>query len=81
MWRRFRVDEAPDFDFPAPVSLLYGARSSVLKRDLAQRMAAATPRLRVFDMPQAGHHVFVDRPLTFVAALRALTARYLERHL
>lgn len=80
MWRRFCVDEAPGFDFPAPVWLLYGARSSVLKRELAQRMAAATPRLRVFDIPCAGHHVFVDRPLAFVEALRALTARCLERH-
>ena len=80
MWRRFCVDDAPDFDFPAPVSLLYGARSSVLKRELAQRMAAATQRLRVFDMPCAGHHVFVDRPLAFVEALRALTVQNLDRH-
>lgn len=75
MWRRFRVDTVPDFDFVAPVFLLYGACSSILTRSLAQRMAVATPRLRIFEVPQAGHHVFVDRPLAFAAAVRALTAQ------
>ena len=43
--------------------------------DIAERMAARAPHLRVLAVPGAGHNVHVERPDAWAAVVRAVLAR------
>ena len=59
----------------APLAFLYGDRSLVFDAEaLAYTCAHAAPGTPFVAIPDAAHHVMLDQPLAFVAALRALLA-------
>jgi pimeloyl-ACP methyl ester carboxylesterase len=53
----------------APTLVLRGERSPVLPRDLAERLHAALPRATLSEVPEAYHHVVLDRPAAVADAL------------
>ena len=54
-------------------ALLYGAESALVSRRTAAHMAGLLgPETPVVEIPEARHHVMLDQPLAFVAALRTL---------
>jgi pimeloyl-ACP methyl ester carboxylesterase len=53
-----------------PTLLIRGAESQTLSQATAQEMAAACPHLQVVEISGAGHHVFLDQPLAFLAEVR-----------
>lgn len=56
-----------------PSALIFGERSALVSRETAAYMASLMgPRAPVVEIPDARHHVALDQPLAFVAALRAL---------
>lgn len=53
--------------------LIFGEKSALVGRDTAAYMSELMgPRAPVVEIPEAQHHVMLDQPLAFVAALRAL---------
>lgn len=57
------------------VAVLHGERSSIVDERITEYMAERLGRTAPFvEIPQAHHHVFLDQPLAFVAALRAILA-------
>jgi len=77
MWHQF---ELPDLalelsHIKCAVALMWGSRSKLMSGNLldyAIKMApAGTPKIEI---PDAEHHVMIDQPLAFVAALRGLFA-------
>lgn len=61
----------------APMALVRGARSKLFKPDDADYLLSfvkpGTPHVVI---PESEHHVMIDQPLAFVAALRALMAAW-----
>jgi pimeloyl-ACP methyl ester carboxylesterase len=53
----------------APTLLLRAALSPVLTADMAEAMRAAIPNVRFVEIPGAYHHVTLDQPSAFVAAV------------
>lgn len=54
-------------------ALIYGANSTMVTRDIAAHMTNLFhPGEPILRMPEAHHHLFLDQPLAFVAALRAI---------
>ncbi len=58
----------------SPTLIVRGARSPVLPRDMAEQMRQAIPDATLVEVPDAYHHVVLDRP----AAFTALVASFLE---
>lgn len=59
--------------FACPKALIYGAESAMVTPEIAAHMATMfAPGEPVVCLPDAHHHVFVDQPIAFVAALRAI---------
>lgn len=59
-----------------PLSFVWGDRSSLMPGEIIERtIAMAPPGSRFVAMPDAGHHLMLDQPLGFVAAVRALLQR------
>jgi pimeloyl-ACP methyl ester carboxylesterase len=57
------------------VAVLYGELSNLVTPDVSDYMHELLGRNAPFvEIPQAHHHVFLDQPLAFVAAVRALLA-------
>jgi pimeloyl-ACP methyl ester carboxylesterase len=54
----------------APTLVLRGAESTVLDRDVAERMAATLPHGRFVEIPRAVHTLHEDNPDAVLAALR-----------
>jgi pimeloyl-ACP methyl ester carboxylesterase len=54
-----------------PTLLVRGAESSPFPRETAERMAELNPRIRLVEIPGAGHLVHYERPDVFVAEVRA----------
>ena len=79
LWHRFDAGESPRIlEAPrCPVALVWGARSLLMPPERAARtlarLPAGTPGIEI---PDAAHHVMVDQPLAFVAALRGLFERW-----
>jgi pimeloyl-ACP methyl ester carboxylesterase len=72
MWREFRMEERASFLTGArcPVALMWGDRSKLVTDDTAAYMRGLAPKgTPVVVIPDADHHVMVDQPLAFVAAL------------
>ena len=58
-------------------ALFYGEHSALVSRDIAAYMASLLgPAAPVVEIPQARHHLMLDQPLAFVAALRTLLAAW-----
>jgi len=75
IWREFELgDPTPLLQRPAcPVALVWGDRSNLMTPDVVAHMAAiAPPGSPLIAIPEADHHVMIDQPLAFVAALRGL---------
>lgn len=59
-------------------ALLYGAESALVSRATAAHMAGILgPEAAVVEIPEARHHVMLDQPIAFVAALRTLLATWM----
>lgn len=60
-----------------PVSLIWGDRSSLFQGDIPQQtLATLPPGTPAITIPDAAHHVMVDQPLAFVAAVRGLLSAW-----
>jgi pimeloyl-ACP methyl ester carboxylesterase len=55
----------------APALVVRGEHSPILPRDMAERLVAELPRGRLVEIAGAYHHLVLDRPREFVAALDA----------
>jgi pimeloyl-ACP methyl ester carboxylesterase len=53
----------------APTLVLRGGHSPVLPREMAERLRAAIPAAGLVEIPDAYHHVILDRPTAVVTAL------------
>ncbi|MBL6952731.1 MAG: alpha/beta hydrolase [Alphaproteobacteria bacterium] len=54
-------------------ALIYGETSAIVsRRTVAYMSSVMGPKAPVVEIPQAHHHVMLDQPLAFVAALRAI---------
>jgi pimeloyl-ACP methyl ester carboxylesterase len=54
-------------------ALIYGDRSAIVsRRTVAYMSSIMGPKAPVIEIPEAYHHVMLDQPLAFVAALRAV---------
>ena len=76
-WERFpRVERLPFEETSlCPLALIRGATSSLFQpEDAAHLRSLLPPETPYFEIPEAHHHVMLDQPLAFVAALRALFA-------
>ncbi|MGR8920466.1 MAG: alpha/beta fold hydrolase [Gammaproteobacteria bacterium] len=61
-------------------ALLFGEKSALVSRDTADYMAELMgPEAPVVEIPEAHHHVMLDQPLAFVAALRTLLDGWCRR--
>jgi pimeloyl-ACP methyl ester carboxylesterase len=59
------------------IALVRGARSQLLKEaDADYLMSFCPPGSPHIEIPEADHHVMIDQPLAFVAALRALLSAW-----
>jgi pimeloyl-ACP methyl ester carboxylesterase len=58
-----------------PLALVRGGRSRLMEREDAAYMMAVLPTDAPYvEVPEADHHVMIDQPLAFVAAIEALLA-------
>jgi pimeloyl-ACP methyl ester carboxylesterase len=53
----------------APTLIVRGGHSPVLPREMAERLRAAIPAATLVEIPDAYHHVVLDRPAAVVTAL------------
>jgi len=77
LWSRFDFGKPAEWlSKPAcPVALIWGDRSAIMPPamvlDVCGQLPPGSP---AFAIPDAAHHVMVDQPLAFIAALRGLLA-------
>lgn len=77
LWSAFELGDTRNLlaDVDAPFALIWGDRSMLMPPELTRQMMAAMPDgSPAIAVPDAAHHVMIDQPLAFVAALRALFA-------
>jgi pimeloyl-ACP methyl ester carboxylesterase len=61
--------------FPLPLTLLRGERSGLVDGHVAAHLREiAPPQTLQIEIPDADHHVLLDRPLSLVSAIRTLLA-------
>ncbi len=58
----------------APTLITRAALSPVLTQDMAERLRASVPRASLVTIPGAYHHLTLDRPAEFSAALSTFLA-------
>jgi pimeloyl-ACP methyl ester carboxylesterase len=81
-WEKFtRVDPVSVVvSARCPLALIRGETSQLFRAaDAEHLMSLIPPGSPWIDTPEAGHHVIVDQPIAFVAALRALIAAWPAR--
>jgi pimeloyl-ACP methyl ester carboxylesterase len=77
MWHQF---ELPNLalelaTMKCPVALMWGSRSKLMSGKLLEYVMTVAPKdTPKIEIPDAEHHVMIDQPLAFVAALRGLLA-------
>ena len=77
MWHQF---ELPNLalelaTMKCPVALMWGSRSKLMSGKLLEYVMTVAPEgTPKIEIPDAEHHVMIDQPLAFVAALRGLLA-------
>ena len=77
MWRQFDMqDRAPLLsNSKCPVAVMWGDRSALFNPEIQDYVKSiAPPGTPYVVIPEAEHHVMIDQPLAFVAALRGLLA-------
>jgi pimeloyl-ACP methyl ester carboxylesterase len=78
-WQRFkRLDAIPLVKAAkSPLALIRGARSQLFHpEDAAWLLSLIAPGSPYVEIPEAEHHVMIDQPIAFVAALSALLAAW-----
>jgi pimeloyl-ACP methyl ester carboxylesterase len=78
-WERFkRIDPVPLVaGARCPLALIRGAKSQLFHpEDAAYLLGLMPPGSPYVEIPEAEHHVMIDQPLAFVAAVRALLAAW-----
>jgi pimeloyl-ACP methyl ester carboxylesterase len=78
-WERFaRLDPVPlARAVKTPLALIRGAKSQLFHpEDAAYLLSLIAPGAPYVEIPEAEHHVMIDQPIAFVAALRALLAAW-----
>ncbi len=79
LWRELKI---PDLrgalgHLRCPAALMRGGLSRLMEaEDAAYTLSLMPPGTPLIEIPEAWHHVMLDQPLAFVAALRALIARW-----
>lgn len=79
MWGRFAIGDLGDLleQMACPVALMWGERSNLMGQDTMDYMFAKVPAgFKKVAIPDADHHVMIDQPLAFVAAVRGLFASW-----
>ena len=75
LWRNMKRED-PSIDLRAtklPLALIRGGASGLMRaEDAAFMMSLLPPGSPAVEIPEADHHVMIDQPLAFVAALEAL---------
>ncbi|NWH08810.1 MAG: alpha/beta hydrolase [Alphaproteobacteria bacterium] len=77
IWRGFSIGDGSERlrSTKCRIAIFRGEQSSLLPPDVGAYMYALLGRSApVVEIPQAQHHVLLDQPLAFIAALRALLA-------
>jgi pimeloyl-ACP methyl ester carboxylesterase len=60
-------------------ALIFGEKSALVSRDTASYMSSLMgPHAPIVEVPEAQHHVMLDQPLAFVAALRMLLQSWIR---
>lgn len=60
-------------------ALIFGEKSKLVSRDTASYMSSLMgPRAPIVEVPEAEHHVMLDQPIAFVAAIRMLLQSWLR---
>ena len=78
-WERFgRLDPVALIkEVRTPLAMIRGAKSQLFQlEDAAWLLGLIAPGSPYVEIPEAEHHVMIDQPLAFVAALRALLAAW-----
>jgi len=77
LWKDYRMG-SPSADLRSarcPVGVIWGARSTLVPEQVVAHIRAlAPPGTPMVEIPDADHHVMIDQPLAFVAALKGLLA-------
>jgi len=79
IWREFDLgDPTPLLARPGcPLALMWGERSGLFEPEIARHMrAVAPPGTPAIVIPDADHHVMLDQPLAFTAAVRGLLSAW-----
>ncbi len=79
LFRKFRFDDMAEklASLACRVGVIYGDRSQLFTQEVADYMFEVLDSSVPFTaIPEADHHLFLDQPLSFVAALRTLLAEW-----
>ncbi len=57
-------------NIPCPTLLIRGERSQTLTLEVVNEMTTLSPRLQATEIPDAGHHVFLDNLVAFLREVR-----------
>lgn len=75
LWRGYRMG-SPSSDLAAPkcpLAFMWGSRSSLVTPQVVDYVRSLAPRgSPMIEIPDADHHLMIDQPLAFVAALSGL---------
>lgn len=77
VFRRFSPRSAPEYlaEISGRVAVLHGEFSAVVTPEVVEHMNELLGRAAPFvEIPQSHHHLLLDQPLAFLAAVRALLA-------
>lgn len=77
MWGKFVMEDLGGLlkDLACPTALMWGERSNLMGEEtLTYMLSQVPPETRLIAIPDADHHVMIDQPLAFVAAVRGLLA-------
>ena len=77
IWSAFELGDPNPFlrDAACPMAVVWGDRSALMAPEVLAHMRRTAPvGTPFFAIPDADHHVMIDQPLPFVAALRGLLA-------
>lgn len=74
LWKHFSFNERPGRP-QCPSAFMWGQNSALIDPEVLEYMhSLVAPGTPMIELPQAHHHVMLDQPLAFVAALRGLLA-------
>ena len=79
MWSRFQMEDLGGLlsQMACPAALMWGERSGLMGPEtLNYMLQSVPPHVKLVAIPDADHHVMIDQPLAFVAAVRGLLAAW-----